>query len=49
MTTVGTQDEEKTKEKHNAICIGHQYAQAITNNVIYEPSYKQLEVKADRT
>ena len=27
------QDEEKTKQKHNAICVEHHYAQANTNNV----------------
>ena len=28
-----TQDEKKTKRKHNTICIGHRYKQANTDNV----------------
>jgi len=34
LETLGTQDEEKTKQKHNAICVVHHYAQTNTNNVI---------------
>jgi hypothetical protein len=33
LATYGIQDEEKTKQKHNAICVEHHYAQANTNNV----------------
>ena len=33
LATQVTQDEEKTKQKHNTICVGHHYAQANTNNV----------------
>ena len=30
----GTQDEDKQNKKHNAICVGHHYAQTNINNVI---------------
>ena len=35
LATMGTQDEEKQKQKpkHNTICVGHHYAQTNTNNV----------------
>jgi hypothetical protein len=33
LETYGTQEENKTKQKHNTICIGHHYAQANTHNV----------------
>jgi len=40
----------KTKQKHNTICVGHQYAQINTNNLnkTWAP-YKQLGVKTNRT
>jgi hypothetical protein len=31
--TWGKQDEAKTKQKHNALCVGHHYTQTNTNNV----------------
>ena len=30
----GTQDEDKSKQKHNTICFGHHYTHTNTNNVI---------------
>jgi hypothetical protein len=33
LATYGTQNEEKTKRKHNTICVGHPYTQINTNNV----------------
>ena len=33
MATLGTQDEKKTKQKHNTLCVGYHYTQANTNNV----------------
>ena len=33
LETQGTQDEEKQKQKHNTICVGHNYTQTNTNNV----------------
>jgi len=35
LATVGTQDTRRrqTKQKHNAICVGHHYTQTNTNNV----------------
>jgi len=30
LATYGTQDEEKQNERHNAICVGHHYAQTNT-------------------
>jgi hypothetical protein len=41
----------QTKQKHNAICFGHHNTQTNTLNVnkTCEPSYKQLEVKTNRT
>jgi len=33
LTTHGTQDEEKTKQKHNTICVGQHYTKTNTNNV----------------
>jgi len=38
----------QTKEKHTTTCVGHHYMQPNTNN-INKPSYKQLEVKTNRT
>jgi len=40
-----------TKQKHNAICVGHHYTQTHTNNVKtrHEHSYKQLKGKTNRT
>ena len=32
LATQGTQDEEKQNKTHNIICVGHYYAQTITNN-----------------
>ena len=50
LATQGTQDEDKQKKKHNTINVGHNYTQINTNNVNkHEPSYKQLEVKTNRT
>jgi hypothetical protein len=38
------------EKKSNAVCVGHHYPQANTNNIIrHEPSYKQLEVETNRT
>jgi hypothetical protein len=42
--TQGTQDEEKTKQKHNPICIGHHHTQT---RHTFMP--QQLEVKTNRT
>jgi hypothetical protein len=33
LATHGTQDQKKTKRKHNAICVGHHYALTNTNDV----------------
>jgi len=33
LATYGTQDDEKAKQKHNTICLGHHYAQTNINNV----------------
>ena len=35
LATQGTQDEDKTKQKHNTICVGHyyMYMQTNTNNI----------------
>ena len=33
LTTQGTQDESKTKQKLNTICVGNHYTQTNTNNV----------------
>ena len=33
LATQVAQDEEKTKQKHNTICVGHHYMQTNTNNV----------------
>ena len=33
LATQGTQDEDPQNKKHNAICVGHLYKQASTNNV----------------
>jgi len=33
LETYGTQDENKTKQKHNTMGIGHHYAQTNKNNV----------------
>ena len=30
---VGTRDEDKTKQKHNTIFVGHHYSQTNTNNI----------------
>jgi hypothetical protein len=38
----------KQKQKHNTICVWHLYMQTNTNNV-NKPSYRQLEVKTNRT
>ena len=53
---IGYTRRRKTKQKHNTICVRHHSwftAQANTNNVKqiirHEPSYKQLEVKTNRT
>ena len=38
----------QTKQKHNTICVGHHYTK--TNTIkVNKPSYKQLEVKTNRT
>jgi len=31
--TTGHRRRRKTKQKHNAICVGHHYSQTYTNNV----------------
>ena len=33
LATLGTQDEDKGNNKHNAICVGHHYTQTNKNNV----------------
>ena len=33
LATYGTQDRRQAKQKHNTICVGHQYTQTNTNNV----------------
>jgi hypothetical protein len=38
----------QTKQKHNTISVGHHYIYA-NKHIRYEPSYKQLEVKMNRT
>ena len=32
---IGYTRRRKTKQKHNAICVGHHYTQTNTNNVFY--------------
>ena len=32
LATQGTQDEDKTQQKHNTTCVGHHYVQTNTNN-----------------
>jgi len=45
-----TKKKKEKKSTHNIICVGHDYAQICKNNIIrHEPSYKQLEVKTNRT
>jgi hypothetical protein len=34
LATYGTEDHEKTKQKHSTQCVGHHYAQTNTNNMI---------------
>ena len=48
---IGYTRRRKTKQKHNTICVGHNYAQTKTNNVNKTRALlrKQLEVKTDRT
>jgi len=47
---IGYTRRRQTKQKHNTICVGHQYTQTNTNNVnkTCTPN-KQLEVKTNRT
>ena len=33
LATQDTQEEDKTKQLHNIICVGHNYTQTNTNNV----------------
>jgi len=52
MATQGTQDNEKTKQKHNTICTRHHYAQTNTYNVNKTwplPQTTGMEVKSNRT
>ena len=46
LATYDTQDEDKTKQKHNTICVVYHYTPTNTNTKIrHELYYKQLEVK----
>jgi hypothetical protein len=45
---LGTQDEEKTKQKHNTICVGHHYRQRNTNNPIKRRTLLQTTVDKSR-
>ena len=38
----------QTKQKHNAICDGHHYAQIHITKIQHENSYEQLEVKTNQ-
>ena len=41
--------QDEGKQNKNTICVGHYYTNTQTNDVNNEPSYKQLEVKTNRT
>jgi len=47
LATLGTQDTRRRQTKHNIF--GHHYTQTKITSIRHEPSYKQLEVKTNRT